>query len=270
MEGESKRLFYNNKIDDVESLINDYSKKLSVIVRVRLITLLFFLFLGKKQSKIETKKVFYENLKGVYLHELKLLNRDFKGVDTGEIYQEEDHNYSHDLDMFGVNSIYQILNRSCTLSGKEKLSKLLNNPFFRKEKIIDNQLSIKELFTKENWCYDFLAYGKGVSQNSESIDLVKKWLHSKNYFDGSLIRVIKIVFPIVMVVMSIFVFLGLISWMYLGVFFLVNLIVTGVYTKKINEIHGVLSSKYAVIEKYIDLIKSIEKAFGIQMFRKIE
>ena len=138
MEGESKRLFYNNKINDVESLINDYSKKLSVIVRVRLITflivaivsiflwnvnmilvivliniaVLFFLFLGKKQSKIETKKVFYENLKGVYLHELKLLNRDFKGVDTGEIYQEEYHNYSHDLDMFGVNSIYQILNLS--------------------------------------------------------------------------------------------------------------------------------------------------------------
>ena len=284
MVNEQKELFYIDKINDAESVIIDFSKKLTTIVRLRLvvflavaiaafflwkvnmvfaiilinIAVLFFLFLGKRQSKLETKKIFYSNLKEVYLHEVKLLNRDFVGIDEGNRYQEEYHNYSHDLDMFGVNSIYQILNRCCTFSGKEKLSNLLNHPFSDKDKIINNQLATKELFSKQNWCHDFLAYGKGVSDNSESISSVEKWLNSENYFSGSFTKVIKQVVPILMILMIAALILGVISWIYLGGFFLLNLIITSIYTKRVNKVHTVLSSKYAIIEKYIDLIKSIE------------
>jgi hypothetical protein len=72
------------------------------------------------------------------------LNRKWESLDTGEVFADQDHFYSKDLDLFGQGSLFQLLCSARTQMGQETLANWMRAPASIDE-IRDRQKAILEL-----------------------------------------------------------------------------------------------------------------------------
>ncbi len=121
----------------------------AVFIYLSLIAFLIFIVLIQFHNKISFQKEIKKALIAINKNEIDFLNRENNSFEKGVEFQDFNHSYGYDLDIFGENSLFQSLNRTCTYIGKKTLGnsllKVLPN-----EKIIENQQIIKELAKKIN------------------------------------------------------------------------------------------------------------------------
>jgi len=137
------------------------------------LSLIGLILLAKKTQKIK-KQIFYNEIKKTNNEkELKALDFDFSEFDSGQKYINPKHNFSFDLDIFGENSIFQMLCRANTQSGKSNLAKLMNNPFMNKKEIMSNQKAVSELKNQPEFLQEFKTKTKLCAIEEEKIDFKK-------------------------------------------------------------------------------------------------
>lgn len=93
----------------------------------------------------------------------------------GNEYKNGDHLFSNDLDVFGSNSLFQVLNRTITNGGKSLLANLLLKNEID-EKIQAKQESVSELADKLDWRQKFYVAGKEINEESEIKRNLQIWL----------------------------------------------------------------------------------------------
>ena len=86
-----------------------------------------FFILMLRQQAAKRERNFQRNLQTVNEDEKERLNFRFKRTDSGTHYQEKNHAFGTDLDIFGDYSLYRLLNRTRTSEGSRRLSKWLKN-----------------------------------------------------------------------------------------------------------------------------------------------
>ncbi len=99
----------------------------------------------------------------VHQDELKAWEGDFSPFETGESYQNPQHPYAFDLDVFGKGSLYNRICRTITTGGSDALASLLSPTTpLGIEEIKRRREVIRELGEEEgrNWRMDFLALGE--------------------------------------------------------------------------------------------------------------
>ncbi len=95
--------------------------------------------------------------------------------DTGQKFLDQNHPYTSDLDIFGQHSIFQLINRTTTESGRILLSKWLSEPA-PKQEIIDRQKAIKELTERFEWRQDFQASGMHFENKKSDFSKLLGWV----------------------------------------------------------------------------------------------
>ncbi|MCG8309978.1 MAG: hypothetical protein MI975_21460 [Cytophagales bacterium] len=117
-----------------------------------------FGLLVKKHNRIKRKRLLYQRLLAINQEEIYRLNHQFTDIDGGEEFMDEKHSYSHDLDIFGRNSLFQLVNRAGTIKGKRLLATWLKKPS-GKEEIEKRQGAVHELRPKLEWRQKIQAHG---------------------------------------------------------------------------------------------------------------
>lgn len=116
--------------------------------------------------------------------ELQYLSGNYSGLDTGKDYELENHPYALDLDILGDNSLFQHLNRTVTIGGRNQLSEWILSLSKKREEITERQEAVKELSERPEWCGKFLVKGKMYALHEDkSLDL-QSWLNASAYFSG--------------------------------------------------------------------------------------
>lgn len=115
----------------------------------------------------------------VYRKNIMYLNGDFSVFDDGKRYENTNHQYTYDLDVFGKESLYNRICQTVTTGGSDRLAEILatsglqgnGQPDIREIK--KRNRAIAELAGREDWRTEFLAAG-----SKEKIDthLIKKVL----------------------------------------------------------------------------------------------
>ena len=95
--------------------------------------------------------------------------------DTGEEFLNPNHPYTADLDIFGEHSIFQLVNRTTTESGRILLSEWLSKSA-QKAEIKDRQNAIKELAQKLDWRQDFQASGLHFQNKKSDYYKLLEWV----------------------------------------------------------------------------------------------
>jgi hypothetical protein len=95
---------------------------------VAVLLIAVFLFLMKKHQAVKRERDFQRNLQTLNQDELNRLDFRFTRTDTGQQFQEKDHAYGADLDIFGAYSLYKLLNRTSTFEGSRRLANWLKYP----------------------------------------------------------------------------------------------------------------------------------------------
>lgn len=118
----------------------------------------------------------------VYRGNLKYLDGDFSTFDDGKRYENPNHQYTFDMDIFGKESLYNRICRTVTTGGSDRLANILSSAALCPEaqgasidSIRQRNRAIAELAKHEEWRTDFLS-----SCGREKIDthLIKDTLHS--------------------------------------------------------------------------------------------
>src|SRR5690606_26240921 len=87
-----------------------------------------------------------------------------------------------DLDVFGKNSLFQLLNRCTTESAKRLLADWLNSAASIEE-IVSRQEAVKELVPLLDWRQEFQSSGMFYEDKESTVNTLLSWLAIPPYFE---------------------------------------------------------------------------------------
>jgi len=142
-----------------------------------LLSMLAFAWLVSKQAVVDKEKEFYSRLKKVNENELDSICHNKNFYNDGADYQDDEHIYTSDLDIFGKGSLFHLLNRSATAAGNEKLAGWLKQRAATSE-ILQRQLALKELAEHKDWLQQYKARLLFAKDDKEN-EVAKLFLYLK-------------------------------------------------------------------------------------------
>ncbi|MCF2500033.1 MutS-related protein [Dyadobacter chenhuakuii] len=89
--------------------------------------LVIFLISMRRQQAARRLRDFQRNLVTINTDELNRLSFRFNRADSGVQFQEKEHAFGSDLDIFGEYSLYKLLNRTRTAEGSQRFANWLKN-----------------------------------------------------------------------------------------------------------------------------------------------
>src|SRR5690606_10642346 len=172
-----------------------------------------FAVLLKFHQRIAYKKAHTSFLQSINEGEIRKLRRDLRLFDGGERFLIDKHPYAIDLDVFGHNSLFQLLNRCTTESGKRLLAYWMNSPA-QKEEIKKRQEAISELRPMVDWRQDFQASGMHYEDKESTVKTLLEWLESPLHYEGAKgYKFVVILMPIVSVIAIVLYFTGVVHYL---------------------------------------------------------
>lgn len=110
-----------------------------------------FIYFFIHSNKLKKQIQLLQYKKSMLTAELNALHGDFSFFDSGKEFSDPAHDYSFDLDIFGEHSLFQMLNRTCTQEGRNRLAFELRNAYklsghWKKRQDAINELSFKNEF----------------------------------------------------------------------------------------------------------------------------
>ncbi|WP_247237724.1 MutS-related protein [Telluribacter sp. SYSU D00476] len=143
---------------------------------VTLIALVIFLVLMRRQQAARIQRDFQRNLQRINEDELDRLSFKFKREDTGEQYQERDHPYATDLDIFGKHSLYRLLNRTRTAEGSRRLAQWLTQhaPL---EEVTSRQVAAAEFRKEAEWRQQWEATALLHEHAAQHVGELRTWVN---------------------------------------------------------------------------------------------
>ncbi|WP_320111521.1 MutS-related protein [Draconibacterium orientale] len=191
--------------------------------------------------------------------ELKALDHSFLHFENGEQFLNVEHPFAYDLDLFGEGSMFQYLNRTATVEGRQRLANWLQKPLKEKVEIEKRQEAVKELAGMPLWRLDFLTEGNLFQETEVQYDEIRNWSEMELGLDRAnwLKWMIRIV-PAITVLAAIPAVLG-VSNFYLVAMVFVQFLLLFAFAKQVNYYFGFFGRKSDLLAKYMQLLKLIEE-----------
>lgn len=218
-----------------------------------------FALLMVYHTRLHNRKLYTEALIALNESELKGLDYDFSAFDGAPEKVEAAHAFSLDLDVFGDRSLFQSLNRTTTLMGKERLSEWLLSPLTDKKEILRRQEAVRELKDHTSLRQHFYVTGKRRSGHKKDRDYLHTLTNVDAYFlHNRLWKALLWIVPAVWVVLLGGVIMGFLASSLLMGWICVSFIVANLTGKRINKIYESVNKMEKIFSTYASLMRSIE------------
>lgn len=218
--------------------------------------IIVFTFLVNKHTHLKRKKSLLKIKLNINKTEIEVLKQNFHHLDTGEEFIDKNHFFSNDIDLFGVGSFFQYINRTTTDEGKEQLAKTLTkNNVLEIEK---KQQALQELSKKIKWRQHFSATASLIDFKKNTKTIAKWILNYTPKLSKNLLYITK-GFSLISIILAVLVVFGILYFSILLLWLLVGLIFTGIYLKVIQKLYLKTSNAKEVFHQYYLLLEQIEK-----------
>jgi len=216
-----------------------------------------FLVLLKKNEVLLFRKNYALNVIKICDQELEALSGNYQSFDGGNEFKNAEHPYSSDLDIFGEHSIFCMLNRTVSFIGKIFLADMLQSKGSKSE-ILKRQQTIQELHSNSELQMDFRAKGMMLKNNKDEVEEILNWTKQTDVFTKKkTFRLVLIIFPAITLTLlagSFFFF----PVEFFLVSFISQLLFTGMFLRKINFLHNIVSRKHNMLIHFSSLFEIIE------------
>lgn len=272
--------FYTQQLEKHKETLARVQKKLNVSSTIRLVLFLaivfvvyffwgnvswmlplvilgigLFLFLVTRHTALRYQKSLSQALIAYNLNELRVLDRDFHELPDGLAYNNPAHAYCQDIDLFGRGSFFQYANRTALTSGTDVLARqfLANDT----SNILEKQEAIKELSTLAAWRQQFYAMATLVKTEA-SVGDVSTWLEKYTGFTPPFSKLLSYGFSALTILSFVAYYFQIISGYIVFVLFLLGLLISGGFMKKVGELANKASKTQSTFDQYAKLVSSIE------------
>ena len=278
--------FYKKNIEEANKKIKELDSKINTIGWLRLVILLAGLFISYSMYKnssiysaiiaLISTIVFFALVANYHGKKIKIKDRleitievNEKGIkrlngeyrefeDKGEDLIEEGHPFCSDLDIFGQNSLFQMINTTRTKKARKRLGELLSlKKLPTKEEVLLKQEAIKELGEKVEWRQDLYIDSTFKKNKGEDFDSLIKWCTEAS--KGGIIKLV--IASIFIAITMIGVFLVLTDKIQFSILILdlmVNFVAVKVLTKDKDDAINLFHSIKYNVKAYTNILTLIE------------
>jgi hypothetical protein len=214
-----------------------------------------FLFLLSKYNDVKRVRSFNKALASINEEEIEIASGNFHDREAGLQFQDPNHFYSLDIDLFGRGSFFQFMNRTTILEGQEKLAELLKANDTKN--IVSRQKAVEELSNKPEW-RQYYAANSSLIDTETSAKHIVSWLKNYKTFLPKVMQWLPLVFTVISIALFGLTILELINPEIVGYWLLVGLGFTGLYVKKINQLSSGADKVKDTFRQYAMLLDLIE------------
>ena len=231
-----------------------------------------FLVLLRYFNRLSDRAGYYSRIARINKDESGALAGNYSHFDGAAGESDTSHDFSADTDLFGVDSVFSMLNRTFTIYGRGKLAEWLKHLAGIKHELGQRQNAVKEISTKLDWRQDFSARGMVSSLEDQDIKDFQDWLTGDEMiFSNRIKRAALVFFPSLSVLSLILMIAGVAEWQIFACSFLFNLLLVAGGLKKTNRIHTRLSGKNRFLSSFGELLNCIKKEeFHSEIFVKMK
>ena len=223
--------------------------------------LVIFLILVKKSVALDKRASYLGRLLEINLNEIEALRGNLTSFEEGNEFVDPDHPYSFDMDIFGSGSLFQFINRCCTWHGKEKLAAMMLTPETSIKEIYRRQETCGELAGSIDLCQEYIATGSMFRDQQTDRTYLLSYIDSPSRFSKNRwLIVLSKVLPVMTIVILVLAFSGVLPFSLFLFMFLLQLGITGILIKNINEVHNMVGRRLEALKKYGKLLLIIENA----------
>ncbi|MGL4850012.1 MAG: MutS-related protein [Clostridium sp.] len=234
-----------------------------------------FILVALLHNNILKKKKSHELMIEINKKGIRRLNGEFKNEeDCGKEYIDEKHPYTNDLDIFGVNSLFQLINTTVTKGGREVLFKILSeNTTKNVNEIKKKQEGIKELGKKVSWRQKLILKGLMNIQNSDQelneIEYLKTWSRERKS-KAKYKKYIAYFFILLTFGWIALSFAGFLRWTDIIIILMINFVVIKSLTKDSKSDLEMFAAMKPTIKAYAEMLEVIEdESFESEYLRDI-
>ena len=227
------------------------------VLIIAFLGIVLFSFLVIKHINLKREREIIDAKIKINTTEIKVLHRDYFHLDAGGEFVNSHHFYSNDIDLFGIGSFFQYINRTATDNGKNALANTLTEN--KIDKILEKQKSISELSEKIRWRQHFSALASLVTVKNKTNTIVHWILNYKALFP-KVLSFFPIVFSISSILIIGLISFGIIPFSIFVVWFILGLFITARYLKKIQKIYSETNNVRETFKQYHQLLNEIETA----------
>ena len=159
--------------------------------------LCFYLYIRRRDVLNDRKIKHGEALLGVYQSEIDYQHGNFSGFEAGEQYVCPQHSYTFDMDVFGVGSLFQRMNRTISTGGSDQFAACLSTEWghTKREELIGEirmrMAAIDELGQDETFLSTFKSLGVKERINTAEVLKALTAIHQQTFpkiFHNPLLR----------------------------------------------------------------------------------
>ncbi|MCY7421100.1 MAG: hypothetical protein LH478_05075 [Chitinophagaceae bacterium] len=274
---------YKDLIDQYSFNISRYKKQLFVVATIRLmvfvsilwfvylllqtgifywsipavLSLAGFLFLVKKSAQLTAQKQLNESLLSINQNELDILNGLPNQFSNGASEESGDHYYT-DLDIFGVSSLYHLLNRASTVSGKIALATLLKNSHTRQQQIIEAQQAISILADQQSVRQHIGAEALAIQEYYNAAPLLSWVSEPGKIYNNKYLQAASYVLPVVNLI-TLFISVYIDQYYLLSLTVFISWLHVGYIGKYVTAQSIKLEKKQEMLEAYAAILREWNK-----------
>ncbi len=210
-----------------------------------------FLLAGWYDSRLKKGMLRLENLIRINRQEVASMDGDFSEFDPGDAFVNHDHPYTHDLDLFGAGSLFQYVNRTSTIFGRERLADYFNNAFQYSDQVLARQQAIRELSGNIEFRQHLQLIFIGQDTSPGDRDALNGWLEGK---DGMKwlrpVKIISFFLPVITISTIVLSAAGLLPYQLPLMMVMLQLFLVFAYGRKTMLTSQAVTSLVGILRKY--------------------
>ncbi|CAA6798719.1 MAG: MutS-related protein, family 1 [uncultured Aureispira sp.] len=186
--------------------------------------------------------------------ELKILKSNQPAFDGGQEFDDPNHDYCSDLDLFGSAGIFAFVNRTSTAKGKERLANLFKAPLDDVAAIYTQQEAVKVLNPKIDFRQAFMANGRITEDTLEDIAYLQAWTAAPAAFlDSTPWKITRVVLPLLSILALVY-FIITFNHLPLMLMGMLNFALLGIKSKYVGKEHTEIGKRQGILKMYVSLL----------------
>jgi hypothetical protein len=220
--------------------------------------LLFFIFLVNKHHQVDYSFKHYGYLSAINKEEILRIDGKLDSFEGGLSFIDQHHNYHVDLDIFGQNSLFQLLDRTTTYWGRKVLASWISAPTSNEE-IQARQDAVKELSIDIDWSQELQAKGRHHEDHND-MRIFLNWVQQEPLILGKrFFEVIRYAGPFLILTLAILFLYSMISWEWPVLSILLQSLIIPITNHRIKIIHESTSVSIKSLQSFEALIELVEQ-----------
>ncbi|MDX1905956.1 MAG: hypothetical protein SF053_02915 [Bacteroidia bacterium] len=218
--------------------------------------LVFFLYLIRYHAGISEELNLMRRMATICQYEIRSLGGDRSGGVTGEGYGSSQHPYAADLDLFGRGGMFELICRTATSMGRDRLAQWLLQPLYTPADIRGRQQAVMSLAALPDQGVTFQALGQAEDPGEQRLQELTGW-GLPPIPRVEILRVLSWVMPALTLAASIAGFVGWISWLPGTLLLLFNLSLAAAYMSLTRQVQARLDQLAPTVRRIQRLVVNI-------------